>query len=232
MNEKVVDKIKKLLALATSSNENEAQLAAERANELLVKYNLSMQEVRQKVGEGDWDGDYEKRTIETVSRATPDTKWIMVILNKHFFVHCIRARSGEMKLTAWVIVGERTNTEIAHYVHGFLKKSFKSLWISYKKDNGLSESSRQSYYYGLFKGLDEQLGARRKFVEGEKGLVVVPDPNLPLKVQELVGKTFQSGIRATLTDVQAQDDGIEAGRRLQIKRGIESYGTDTQFALE
>ena len=43
--EKVYDKVRKLLALSTSPNEHEAALAAERARELLDKYQISLAEV-------------------------------------------------------------------------------------------------------------------------------------------------------------------------------------------
>ncbi len=47
MNEqkKVIEKIRKLLALSKSSNQFEAELAAERANDLMKKYQLSVSEV-------------------------------------------------------------------------------------------------------------------------------------------------------------------------------------------
>jgi hypothetical protein len=38
----IVERIKKLLALATSSNENESTAAAEKASLLLAQYNLSL----------------------------------------------------------------------------------------------------------------------------------------------------------------------------------------------
>lgn len=43
--EKIVDKIRKLLALSESSNEHEAMLAMENANKLLMKYNLEMSDI-------------------------------------------------------------------------------------------------------------------------------------------------------------------------------------------
>lgn len=49
IDSKTVDKIKKLLALAKSSNENEAALAAQRASELLLRYNLTEEDFRNTV---------------------------------------------------------------------------------------------------------------------------------------------------------------------------------------
>lgn len=44
-NDKIMDKLEKLLRLAGSSNENEAYVAAQKAQELFVKYNISRNDV-------------------------------------------------------------------------------------------------------------------------------------------------------------------------------------------
>jgi len=46
--QKMIEKVRKLLALAASSNEHEAALAAERAQSILADYNLSMDDVATK----------------------------------------------------------------------------------------------------------------------------------------------------------------------------------------
>lgn len=47
MDEKLVKKIQKLLALSESSNEHEAQSAMLKAQELLIKHKLSLKEVKE-----------------------------------------------------------------------------------------------------------------------------------------------------------------------------------------
>lgn len=47
MDIKIVERIKKLLALSESSNEHEAQLAMLKAQELLVKHKLTIKEVKE-----------------------------------------------------------------------------------------------------------------------------------------------------------------------------------------
>ena len=51
--EKVIEKVRKLLALAESSNEHEAALAASRAQEILARHNLTMAQVDSAPGETD-----------------------------------------------------------------------------------------------------------------------------------------------------------------------------------
>jgi hypothetical protein len=63
MNEKIVDKIKKLLALSESSNPHEAALAAQLAAELMMKHQIDeamIQEVQQAQKESVEEFDFEK----------------------------------------------------------------------------------------------------------------------------------------------------------------------------
>src|SRR5262245_61768133 len=66
----VIDRIKKLLALSTSSNEAEAALAAARAQELLQKHNLTMGVVQ----------DSSQQKAETMP-----TDWLGTRLQPHLF---------------------------------------------------------------------------------------------------------------------------------------------------
>jgi hypothetical protein len=49
--DKMIEKIKKLLALSASSNENEAALAAARVQEMLGKYNLTMLDLKEELND-------------------------------------------------------------------------------------------------------------------------------------------------------------------------------------
>ncbi len=69
--EKIIEKIQKLLALSNSSNEHEAKLAMENANKMLMKYNLSMKDVR------DVQSDILEHVVERSGRIS---KWKIVLL--------------------------------------------------------------------------------------------------------------------------------------------------------
>jgi hypothetical protein len=56
----IIEKIQKLLALATSDNENEAQMAAKRAQELLLKYNLKLTDVELEEGEEKYTREFSE----------------------------------------------------------------------------------------------------------------------------------------------------------------------------
>ena len=62
-NEKIQEKIKKLLALSSSPNEAEAALAMEKAHELLKTYNLSLSQIS--INEEDDAGIIEETYMES-----------------------------------------------------------------------------------------------------------------------------------------------------------------------
>lgn len=215
--EKLSEKIQKLLALATSSNENEAKLAAEKANELMVKYNLQMSDLKEPC-------EYDTFVLVSGQRMPVELKFVGGILVKHFFVHLIQGR-GALK-----IVAEKQNLENGKYLWDFLNRTFKECWLNYKKETKCDNSLKQTYYLGLYRGLDEKLTATRKKVEQEYGLVVVEDAGLNAFILEAIGKT-RVGSKAHVQnrDSNAYASGKETGSKITISKGVSSGGDSGKF---
>ena len=68
---KVIDKIEKLLALSSSSNENEARAAMMKAQELMAKYEIKREQLK--------DGEQEERRIVNFSSVPFRDEWIHVV---------------------------------------------------------------------------------------------------------------------------------------------------------
>lgn len=230
--QKVLDKIKKLLALATSPNEHEARLAAARANELLIRYNLSHQDVERH------DSDYQSYEIPTSRRVYRciEEKWVGPILESHFFVVIYSERhwglhnngtickDGGSAYTSMNLVGTRVNVEIAIYVRDFLITKFRDLWRQFQEDHDgevcSEEKYRQEYYRGLSDGLDKKLSATRVRVQEETGLVLVRDSVLHrvVKQMKLVKVRGLTGSR----DDDVYDVGVDHGEQIEINKGVEN----------
>lgn len=224
----IIRKIQHLLALATSDNEHEAKAAAEKAQALLVKYNLDIQEVKNK------DLEY----IETQVASEPYLRWhqpfVIDILQDFFFVkvlwhntvvgHSYRgdgynhgyARKFRKDI---MLFGSKTNVKIAHYVFDYLSTIYQRLWLEYKSEHGLGEKSRKSYYKGLTQGLSEKLTEIRHSVEQQCGLVLVADPKLNEHLKDVKG---HNNPYRSQRDLTAEEHGFEAGRNIQIAKPIES----------
>lgn len=232
MDKILIEKVSKLLSLATSSNEHEARLATEKASELMIKHNISMQQV----GELS-DEEYESKDVFKGKVLPFEAHWAMMTVREHFFVEAIyrRARKpkywgGAQPATVYFI-GTQTNVKVAEYVFDFLKKKFKELWKEYQRDNDAPHSSKGSYYAGLVVGLDQQLSLRRQTIEQDKAMVLVRDPKLDLMVDKFHGKTKETSMSYD-TDYDAMSAGQEDGRNIKIQKGLESKAGSKGLALD
>lgn len=210
---KIAQKIKKLLALATSDNENEAKAATEKAEELLVKHNLKTADLKEE------EEFYDRKSIEK-KWATTEDKFVSSILARFFFVTVIKSRKRKAEKTVLILLGKETNVEIAMYAYEFLSRAYIDLFAAYKKETKCPATYRQSYYLGLTEGIAEKLKIKREDVEQSMGLVVVPDEGLKEYVQSQIGNTRPSSQRINMQSAAAKNEGQKAGRSLNINKGV------------
>lgn len=234
-NEKLVQTIKKLLALANSPNEHEASRAAEKAHALLVKHNLDLQEVK----EGP-TRDYLRQGVAECTFQRTVEKYVAEVLEEHFFVRwTIHRRKGprwgkNASISTWYtraicLIGTPANVEIASYVRAFLVDKFYELWLVYKRENDVAPKFEQSYYSGLARGLNLKLTAQRHRIESERGLVLVGDKALDEFVSKIAGKGGTHTFRA---DEDIIADGVEHGAKIEIQRGLTSHSENKGLRLE
>ena len=215
---RIIEKIQNLLALANSSNENEASIAANMANKLLTKYNLSLQQIEKR-----------EKKYGTASKSSGKRKlgsesaFVTTILADFFFVRVIYSRKRDMfhKIADNVvtIIGEKHNVMIAEYVLEFLTRAFQEGFKEYRKKTGCPLSSRKSYYYGVFAGLHKKLKESRVTVQQETGLVLVEDADLDKHIEDNFNTTSQRE-KNTFSDKQAVMQGMEDGKNINIARGM------------
>ena len=247
-DELLIKKVQKLLALATSSNENEANVAAQKAQELIVKYNIDMQQLDSK----DFEYQWHELTDEPYLRM--HQKFICPLLNQYFFVRAVlkpypvggRTQGGNRKFRTKVeIAGTATNVIIADYIFNYLSEVYQRLWLVYKKEKGLDEKSRQAYYHGLTLGLQTKLEETRKQSEEYKAqemmnakketvgdsnwdenkehaeamaLVVVKKD---MQLDKFIGKTRTHKSQGFTKDDQAVADGVSEGKKINVSRPVD-----------
>jgi hypothetical protein len=234
INEKLIEKIQKLLSLAQSSNEHEARLAAEKANELLIRHNINMSQL------AFTDDDFTENEFRSYRRAGMEDKYVRWIISGYFFVDLITSRKfiknakGRVeKHIVLSMLGEKNNCSIASYTYNFLKLKFNDLWAEYKKDYDASIRSKQSYFHGLYTGLDEQLSKQKekimKETENNSNALVVVDAALQDFVKEKYPNLRYTNTYYNLRDSLAISDGIEHGKNIRINRGIEGKGENGMY---
>lgn len=211
----VTDRIKKLLRLAESGNEHEAQAAADAARRLMLKHNIEQVEKNETRGYivrhiGGWTG---KRTLYRRKLAG--------MLSESFFVETIWIHSFNVKTLKWgmelEIAGTPENVAVATYVHEFVRQEIDRLW----KEAGLKGKYRQSFNAGVVEGLRESL-RKEKRVEQEKGIVWVGDPGLAA-FQKARHQTIHHG-RYTANVNEGYHHGKSAGATIQIRKAVGESG--------
>lgn len=238
MDTKLLEKIQKLLSLATSANENEAKLAAEKANELMIKHNIHLSQL-----DHISEDEYENKEVLTSKSMPYESHWAMEVVQAHFFVRCVFRKSrkgtwlgkdkgwGNRPAQIW-FVGEKTNVEVAFYVFGFLIQKYKQLWKQFQQEHDVPHSSKGSYYLGLTAGLHAQLKRKRQSMEDEMALVLVEDPNLKKMENKFHGEVKSSRTDTYDNDPYSQHHGYQEGKRLQIQKGVEHKGGNTGLKLD
>jgi hypothetical protein len=131
---KIMDRIKKLLALSTSSNPNEAACAAAKAAQLMAQYELEEADLRVESGEAnpdpigttDWDGIDSSRTSAWRGAIISG---LMKAFNCHGWYHVSRIiKNGKsVKRMNFKAVGRRVNVQTANYMFLYLENELKNL---------------------------------------------------------------------------------------------------------
>jgi hypothetical protein len=234
----IIEKVQKLLALATSPNENEAKLAAAKAHELLTKYNMSLDEVEA----SKLDEEYEAFDRDMGRSTQPrEDRFIYSILQKFFYVKVLTHKFYEKQDSPYVnrqyrkrykftLVGRRHNVQIARYVYDFLLRAFRSSFLDFCRRCEIPTGERKGavrngYYHGLIRGLQDQLAQNLQKVSPDTTALVaaMKDPNIDKFIEDMFGKLKDNQPKRTdYVDQQALMAGYRQGQQMKIAMGIEA----------
>lgn len=215
---RILERIAKLLALAESSNANEAQAAMSAAQRLMLKYNLDVEKTKA-------PRDYGYRHLGKPSgRVSESERLLAAILAQHFFVEVIWIpvyRPLEKKRGSVLeICGTTSNLEMAAYVHAFLTHTSEQLWRDHQREKGIrSNRDRRTYLAGVMTGFLEQLNTQRTR-NREQGLVWLRDADLSdyyRKRHPHIQRVRHQGNRRT----EAHAHGRAAGRKIVLHKPVE-----------
>jgi hypothetical protein len=215
--QRVLDRVSKLLALAESPNLNEARAAMAAAQKLLLKHNLEARAQRH-------DRGYAFRHVgPATTRHAEHEKVLATLLGKHFFVEAIwipiyLPLAGK-RVTVLELIGTPANLEIAEYVHSYLMQTGERLWRDHKREIGIgSDRDRRTFLSGVMSGFAAKLNEEKQRHRTE-GLVWVRDADL----DAFMGKrhprvrTFSYGGGRKR---EAFAHGRAAGERIVLHRGV------------
>lgn len=214
-NQAMLAKVKKLLALASSSNQHEAELATLKANQLILRYHLEKSQLT----------DNAELLVHTVMTA-PKKNTLMVAIYDiltHFLVRpMLYFGNKEVRLE---VAGPREQLELADYIAQFLQHEFERLWQLEENLKGLR--AKNSFYLGIARGFSEKLQTSRcDFTEPESRALVKLESDLSQKLQHFLGGLSKSSSGGRLDD-RALASGVARGRSLSIHPAVK--GKTTSF---
>lgn len=202
---KVVDKIQKLLRLSSSDNQNEAQLAMQRAQELMAKHNIEMGEAKETEVVDSFIIGEETKGLSS------NRKLLAAAMAPHFQVFLIITLNDKMQERISVI-GRIDDVKIFLDSFNWTYNAANQLFKNFLKEQGSMSRSqsialKNDYFAGFRLGLTEAL---KKNVTEKSLMIRVPDC-----VEEFVEAKYphlRKGKPVSKTSANSID-AILAGRR-------------------
>lgn len=154
--ERIVRKIKKLMSLSSSTEQAEAETALNKAEELMLKYNIKELDERK-------EEEYMFRPIGPLMKRVPNyIRDLSNLVSKYYFVDYILC-SCNYRQKYYEFFGTKENLDIAEYIFCSLLRQAEKLWEIEKKSiqkkyggvRGIA--SKASFIEGLFSGYSAKL---------------------------------------------------------------------------
>jgi len=229
--DRLLVRIQKLMALAESSNQHEAELAMTKANELMTRFNISLMKNKTKK-------NYESIFVgKPALRQSRDMRSLSILLRTYYYVECIWVPvyvvEKEKMGRVLELSGTSQNIQIAEYVYYFVRNFIEGQWNNYKKEKKLSHHRRVDFAEGIIDGFEyklkrQQRRLKRKSSAEDQSLINISDPEL----NEYIHYRYQRirTHRSTASNVNASvvNDGRRVGQHLVISKGITSQGNSSQ----
>lgn len=218
--EKLLERLKKLLALTSSDNPHERELATLKANQLLLEHNLDM--TRQTHPED--EVVFVKRVLEATRKQTKHVA-IYEILKTFFVSPVFNHGRGIFYLE---VIGDKTSVELADYVAHFLDYELEVMWKEAKKNNPSFKTvaARNSFFRGVSKGYVEKIEGQKKKSAQSFELALI-EKNLAHQLKTVYSRIGHSSMSAGSHHQGANAAGIESGRNLSIKPGVSNKSAKT-----
>ncbi|MGB4598452.1 MAG: DUF2786 domain-containing protein [Trichlorobacter sp.] len=217
--ERVIEKVRKLLALSNSSNEHEAALAAAHAQRLLAEHNLAMSELEVRE-----EGAGEAELL--VARTVP--KWLSALfatVANGFDCFPIVTSSATCSRLRFIGVGE--DPAVASCTLQFLMQELRRLATAYLRaseggPHRLNPTERQrirnSYLLGGVQGVRQALAAQKaQTPTTSTALVPVKDALIQQYREEQIGQVRMQRTRRSTVLSAAFQQGRTDGATLQMK---------------
>ncbi len=224
--EKVIERVRKLLALSNSSNEHEAALAAAHAQRLLAEHNLAMSELEAKE-EGAGEAELQ------VAKSVP--KWVSSLFaTVAQAFDCFAVVSATPTMSRLRFIGVAEDPEVASCTMQYLMAELKRLATSYLRQESSKRQEiepsernriRNSYLLGGVYGVRQAMSAQKaETPTTSMALVPVKEALIRQYQKEKIGAVRTQRRRSSTVMSDAFNRGKRDGAALQMKQTAAEKG--------
>jgi hypothetical protein len=232
-NDRMVIKIHKLMALAESSNANEAHAAMRKAHELIARHNIDL------IRHGQHQSYISIFLGRPRLRHFRESYHLAHLLQDYYFVQGVwtqawvleKARMGRVL----EISGSIQNVQIAEYLYGCVRRYIDTAWADYRRGKSLNRYRQSDFAVGVIEGFRSTL--RKASASTVKG----NDTGLPMRVDDQALSRYLTrryphlrsfSRKGPAHDGQVLADGTECGKKLVVAKGVRHQAGYTEQLLD
>ena len=234
IEEAILTKIQKLLNLKVGAEQigslHEAENAAIRVTELLLKYNLELEDVTGFVKPD--AKDIRRFNEEGIINPKNEGKWIHALYNilcKYNFCKMITNTSKyNTKADYAILIGTKDNVEsvkfLAEQLEARIRTAEKGAWT---RNNSREKRNtfRRGFFQGAVFGIHSQLMEKRAMEQMQNNkvtaLVLSRDTKLKEFIQNEFSRLTQGKANRGLSGANGHSMGYETGKNMNINKGVE-----------
>jgi hypothetical protein len=238
--ENIIEKIKKLLQLAQSSNIHEAMAATKAADLLIAKFRIdraSLQELDQDKSSPVEDNNILYETARIVSWKSH----LAIILSEHYGCAVFNdtqwgASKAGHKVNRYRLVGHQSDLDLTRFMFGWITNEIERLCQANCKGQGRIVA--QSYCEGAVTGINSQLKdskvqAKKAAEESGQSNALIALDNRLAESKEVMHKLHKlgkcKGYSSRRFDADAYHQGVSDGKQMHLANGLKDSNKTKQL---
>lgn len=248
----ILKRIKKLLALSQhNQNEAEAASAAEKAQELLIRYNLSMESVDNTTLDKVEKVEQQRHKLNSDGELNTARWKVLLAFSVATGNLCTAIHSGRRGSTTVTWVGKPSNIEVARYMFDTLVQDLEQIadnkWKQILTLRKLQEDNpefklfsdpelkyihgkswKKSFFLGAYRAIHLRLNSGMSNLKADpniNALIVVNDKDLSEYVKTQWPRLGTYGYGGTDYDRSGYNSGYATGKDISFRKGLNGGGS-------
>lgn len=226
----ILDKIRKLLRLAESDNQHEAELAYANAQKLITKYNIDKSMLEEQEDELiEVITFFKFRNLQLIHHLTYQLLEAFYNVKGYVFHNKLSAYRGQVN-QEMKFIGTKMDLDMAKYASDFFRFALDTAFAEWQEETDCPNSHRNDFYLGMFEGITGKMQAA-KMQEEEANLtteerrsryaiVIQKKSDAIDEFMRKLGSTKQPTNFHAGISLEARKEGQRQGERTHINKPI------------